>query len=335
MKFFDSLKANDIRNLYILHGQEEYVKEQALASLEDIVLKGAMRDMNISFIDGETANTDDIIASAQTLPLFNPKRLVIVKNYSPLYGKALNDKERKILIDYLAKVPDYLCLVFFCRGNIHKNTALFRAISKYGIEVTFDPLKDKELILWIRTAFKRAGKIISPQDAEYMALMAGNDLASLVHEIDKIVNYTGNAKSVSAHDIDAVVTRVSAANIFKLVDAIGDRDADKALYYISELIQAGESPVGMLSMIARQFRILLQCQILMDNGYSVKEIASEIHLPFFVVNGCKSQLKNFTRQQLVSALRLCLVTDVRMKSTSFKQDMLIEELVFALKNNGL
>jgi DNA polymerase-3 subunit delta len=334
-EFFNNLKAGDIARLYLFYGQEEYVKEQALAQLKDTLLDGAVRDMNMTVLDGETASTDDILACADTLPLFGGRRLVVIRNYAPLMGRGVDTADRKRLVDYIAHIPEHLCLVFVCRGDIRKNTALFKAIGKYGAVVDFAPLKDKELILWIRTAFKRFGKAISPQDAQYMAMMAGSELETLVHEIHKVADYAGEAHVICAQDIDAVVARISSANIFKMVDAIGQKDVDKALYHMNELLESGQSPIGMLSMIARQFRILLQCRLLLDKGYSAREISSQVKLPIFAVNGYINQLKKFDKRQIAEALRHCLQTDLDMKSTSFNQAMILERLVLSLKNNGI
>jgi DNA polymerase-3 subunit delta len=88
-------------------------------------------------------------------------------------------------------------------------------------------------------------------------------------------------------------------------------------------------------MIARQFRILLQCRLLLDKGYSAREISSQVKLPIFAVNGYINQLKKFDKRQIAEALRHCLQTDLDMKSTSFNQAMILERLVLSLKNNGI
>lgn len=336
MEFFNRLKTGDIANLYLFYGQEEYIKDQAVAQLKDALIPPAVQELNMTVIDGESASVDDILAAAETLPVFNHRRLIAVRNYAGLVGHGSSgDAATRRLIGYMSRIPEYLCLVFVCRGDIPKNTALFKALSQHGVVIDFAPLKDKDLILWIRTAFKRLGKAISPQDAQYMALMAGTELEVLDQEIRKVSAYATDSSVIAANHIDAVVTRTASANIFKMVDAIGQRDSDKALMYINELVEMGQSPIGMLAMIARQFRLLLQCKLLLDKRCDVKEIAAQVKLPLFVVRGYIAQLKAFTKEQLVYALKSCLQADLAMKSSSVDQSIILEKLVLILKNNGI
>jgi len=56
------------------------------------------------------------------------------------------------------------------------------------------------------------------------------------------------------------------------VDAIGLRQREKAMRVLHELLEPGAAPAYLLTMIERQFRILLQVKDMQTRGCSLAEM---------------------------------------------------------------
>ncbi|EQG75858.1 DNA-directed DNA polymerase III delta subunit domain protein [Clostridioides difficile DA00165] len=60
---------------------------------------------------------------------------------------------------------------------------------------------------------------------------------------------------------------------------------------LNDMIQEGESVLGIFSMIARQFKIIMQVRQLQLDGYSTKLIADKLKMHQFVVGKALKQTK--------------------------------------------
>ena len=85
---------------------------------------------------------------------------------------------------------------------------------------------------------------------------------------------------------------------------------------LSDMIYEGESVFGIFSMIARQFKVIIQVRQLQLQGHSSKSIADRLKLHPFVVGKALKQTKNFSFFKLYTILiyfnilRLFLFTNI-------------------------
>ena len=67
MTFFKNIKNNSLSGAYLMHGEEEFIKDSALRALKD-TLDEVSRELNLQTL--ETATADEIISACETLPFF-------------------------------------------------------------------------------------------------------------------------------------------------------------------------------------------------------------------------------------------------------------------------
>lgn len=83
----------------------------------------------------------------------------------------------------------------------------------------------------------------------------------------------------------------------------------------------------VLSLITRQFRIILKCKSLSESGYSGNDIAKKIGTAPFVANAGVRQSRNFGYDTLKRALNKCIETDYSIKSGALDAVSGIEILI--------
>ncbi|MGI6113186.1 MAG: DNA polymerase III subunit delta [Mahellales bacterium] len=347
-KIFNEIRNDDIVRLYLFYGEEQYIMDQAVKQLKDRLLDDGTKDLNFSILDGSAITCRQLVDAWEMLPFFSDKRLVIVKDYRYLSASAgrkktgddkgdddqdseedkqENHEEYQLIIDKIRDIPDTACVVFIVKGNIDKRKKLFKMINEYGRVYAFDLLKGKELLQWIKSAFKKRGFDIDREAAEYLILCCGQGLQDIANEMEKVISYVGTSTSIHREDVDKVIQRSLDINIFKMVDAIGLKNADLALDLYNDLIKDGQHVLRILAMIIRQFRIIFQIKLLMNKGYSEKQTIEKLKLhPYYAYNYVK-QSHNFDINTLNEILKACLKVDNAIKRSILDSSIAVEMLI--------
>jgi len=109
----------------------------------------------------------------------------------------------------------------------------------------------------IDAALNKAGKRLSAGGRRQIMSMTGFDLRTLTANLDKLVHYAGERKTISDDDITFVLSRTRKDPIFEFTNAVGDRDLSASLFLLKSLTGDGMHPLQLLSAVANQIRRLL------------------------------------------------------------------------------
>ncbi len=326
----NSLERKVVSPVYLLYGEETYIRDEVLNMFRDKLLPAEVKDFNLDILDGRAIGPEEIAGLAATLPFLAEKRVVIVKEAEFFKARRKNKEENegqgkdeikeekspageKVLLEYLAAPATSTCLVF-TTGSVDKKKKIYKAIEKSGQVVEFSPLKGKALTLWLERRFSDAGKKIEPAAAAELITAVGNNLHQLAGEAKKLISYTGQRSTINKDDVKVMVGKTIELSIFDLVDAVGGQQFAQAVKMLREMVTYGEPPVRLLFMIARQFRLLLQVKVLHSEGVAESQIAARIKLHPYVTGKCLRQSRNFQREELEQAMAEILNTDAVIKT---------------------
>jgi DNA polymerase-3 subunit delta len=322
-ELFSSLKRKEVGRLYLFHGSEELLKREAVDRIRGILVPPSLEQLNLTVIDGDKASADTIINALETLPLMNPRRLVIVKDAAFGSGgkRALGREDMDVLEEYFIRIPEYSCLVINAKSRPDMRTRFIKTLKSVGEVVEFGRLKPNVFEKWVKKQFEANGKSMSAAALGRFLMLTGylerdseKTLDDIANETEKLVEYCKGKKTIRKEDIEALISRGPDKNIFRLVDAVGGRDIGTAVKLLADLKQSGEPPIRVLAMLARQFRLLIQAAALREAGYSNKAVASRLGLPPFVIGSMIRQSKNYSEGDLKKALRDLWEAEVRIKS---------------------
>jgi len=90
------------------------------------------------------------------------------------------------------------------------------------------------------------------------------------------------------------------------------------------LVQRRESPLLILFMIARHFRLLLQYRSLLEEGFPPARAASELKLAPFIARKIHSQALAFDREVLEEILIRLQEIDEKIKTGRLDQQLALE-----------
>ncbi len=333
---------------YILHGEDEFSRTRQVNEMRAKMGDPQFADLNISLLDGRKITLGELQHACDAMPFLADKRLVIVEGLlarlEPRRRKGGEEEAKeeseeesnpdlaKGLKEYLERLPETTRLVFLETKTLSKtNPILKQALGekKRAFVKDFEPPKESALPQWIEARVAEKGGAMDPEAIRELAIHVGTDLRLMDNEIDKLLAYSGSAP-VQVEDVRALVASVRETNIFELVDKIGERDTHTALRLLHEQLDQEAKPLYLLTMINRQFRLLVQIKDLTARGQTPAAIAEKLKLNPFVVTKTVAQARNFTMPQLDAIYGKLLETDLAIKTSRSDPVVALDTLVVDL-----
>jgi len=324
---------------YVFHGADEFTRAETLADFKRRLGPPDTVDLNTTILDGKTLTLAELHHVCDAIPFLAEKRLVIVEG---LLTQLTSRKDRKLstaqkehlaaLTDYLPHLPETTRLVFVEEKPLPASHPVLQLAQreKAGYVKRFDPPDVKALPRWIEKRVHKHGGEIEPQASRQLAAVVGADLRLLDQEIAKLVTYTNAERAITGTDVDNVVPYAQAAIVFDMVDALGQRDGRTAAQTLHRLLDAGEHPLGLLAMIVRQFRLLIQVKELKADGATPRDVAKKLGVHPFPAGKLYNQAIHFSAAQLEAVYRHLLDTDVDIKSGKIEAEVALDLLVAGL-----
>ena len=190
-EIFKQINKGSLSGAYLYFGEEEYIKEEALAQTIDSHVNPSLKDFNYVSLEGEHLSLEDIINSCETLPLMDDKRLVVIRDLPIINGKSDKLIDEVSFINYLKRITDTTLLILYNRGKLDKRKRIYKEINKSGKAFEFLPLNSRDLHIWINQQLRKQGKKISYEAIESLLDKTGNSLDLISKEIEKLLSYLG------------------------------------------------------------------------------------------------------------------------------------------------
>ena len=312
------IKANEFKPVYLLYGDEPYLKKQ----YEDKLIKAVVSDdtMNYPYFDKESVSVKEIMSIGDTLPFFAEKRLIVVENSG--FFKSSNDE----LAIYIKNMPDYL-IIIFVEEQIDKRNKLYKSVSETGYVSEMNAQPVSVLTKWIKGLFNAENKEITGEAVTCLLDRTGASMNLIKQEIEKLVTYVDNRPVIEKHDVEAVCSTQTVSRIFEMISAIGEKNQQKALNLYYDLLTLKEKPMSILFLIVRQFNGILQVSQGLSQGKNNSVMAKEIGIQPFLVGKYASCARKFTPEILYSALKDCAQVEEDVKSGKLIDRIAVEMII--------
>ncbi len=324
---------------YVFHGEDEFTRSETLSSFERRLGPADTVSLNTTTLDGRALTLAGLRHACDAIPFLAERRLVIVEGLLvtliPRKGQHLPEARQRLLdqlTDYLPHLPPTTRLVFVEELTLSSNHPIVRLAQRepQGYEKRFSPPDTGSLPRWIGKRAQKHGGRIEPRASHQLAAVVGADLRLLDQEISKLVTYTGGSRAITAADVEILVPYSQDAVIFDLVDALGSRDGPTAARTLHRLLESGEHPLGLLGMIVRQFRLLIQVEELKSHGASPRDIADVLKIHPFPARKLHAQATHFTGPQLEQVYRHLSDVDLAIKTGQMEPEDALDLLVAGL-----
>jgi DNA polymerase-3 subunit delta len=277
--------------LYVLHGDEDFLKRQVLLALRGLVLGGEGDDLGLSVHAGDRATFAAVYDELQTLPFFSRRRLVVVENAEPFVSKHRDALEKAV-----GRVPASATLVLDVK-SWPANTRLAKVIDAAATITCKAPAAYKLPAWCVQWAEARHGKQLAQPAANLLVELVGAEMGQLDQELLKLAVYVGERPRIEAGDVDKLVGSSRAESTWKIFDAIGAGRPAEALAILGRLLDQGEDPLRIVGAFSMQLRRLAQVARLNQQGKSLAAALKEAGVLPFQAKGCEQQLRHLGRRR--------------------------------------
>lgn len=316
--------------IYLLHGDDVMASEEALRQLLAEAVPPAALDLALTRLDGAGLSTAALIEHCEALPFLSPKRVVVVEGLAGRLeskGRGQEPGLLKQLRDYLPRMAGTTVLILRERAALAANHPLVITVSKLGEVREFNPPRGRELSRWIAQQAQREGCEITPAAADLLAATAGTDAAVLRQEVAKLATYVGTQGRIDERLVAELASAGRLSDIFGLVDAIGLRRRAQAMVELRRLLDAGQHPLYILTMVVRQFRLLLLVRALPAGERRPESAARALRLHPYVADKIVTQSQAFRREDLEQIYHRLVAAEQEIKTGKRDGEVALELLV--------
>jgi len=269
--------------LYLLEGADAQARHDLSQVFVTLVDEGlhAFNVESVHAADATSASVRDqmlssLIASARTLPMMAPRRVVLVYDadrlLSPKRGRE-DDTEVLPLADgpvagrgrkrapapltpaeafeeYLQK-PEPMTTLVLVAGPLDASRRLVKQVRSHAIAVDCGTIDNvDEAAVWIRNRLAADELTLEPRALQRLLHATGLNLARIRAEIEKLVLYAAGESTITERHVrDLVLPEAEPGEGFAMGTAIWNHDVRGALSEIAAQLEAGAQPPMVLGQI--------------------------------------------------------------------------------------
>ena len=328
-----SVASGQLGRLYLFHGAERYLLEYYLEKIKSLLITGDFSEFNYRRYDGESLSVDTLTAACDTMPAFSERTLIEVHDFDVANA---TDENKKKLSALFSDLPEYVCLIFVC-GILSEtpdgSPKLMKEFKKAAKVVDFGTQEPSKLIKWIKEHFAANGRTIDTPTAEYLAMVTGGLMTSMNTEIEKVSAYSAGG-AVTRAQIDAVVTPVLDAVVYRMTDHIASGNFSAAASVMDELLRMNEKPHYLIFSITLKLRQLLTARCCLEAGMGEKGLMSLCGIKYdWQARSLMSSARKSTVRAFRQAVSLSAEAAYRMNSGTDPEVSLTELLIGLAANS--
>lgn len=294
--------------IYTLYGEDTFGINKFI---NDLMKKEQIED-KITY-DYEECNIKDVLEECSYNDLFGNKKLVVLNNANFLTGKTtLNDDS---LESYVNNPNELTILILKVNEDkLDERKKLVKLLKEKSTVKSFLSLDVKDINAYIKNYFTGEGYKIDNTTIALIASRINGNTKVLNSELNKLMLYKINDKTITKEDVLKVITKYEEDNIFKLVDAVIKKDKPSIFTLYKGLIDNKEEPAVIMSLLSNNLRIILQSGILYKDGYSKDKIASYLKEHPYRISLALENSRLIEKKELINDLNKLAILDYQIKS---------------------
>jgi DNA polymerase-3 subunit delta len=326
----NALKKGEIGEVYLLHGPEGFLRDQAARAITESVMKDApLREFNDLTFSLLTDDLFEALAAAEQMPMLSPRRVVRIECAKQRNQKLTEDEEAAVLA-YVQR-PSPTTVVIFLMDEMDKRFKFTKILQDACFAVEFGELKDDELGKWAKERFRELNTTIDAYTLQQLVQLAGSNVRNLTQEVEKLATAALPAGVVTAELVDQLVPRTREQDNFELTNKLVANDRAGALRILQRMMNDGAEPLMVIGLLASNYHKLALTKELMTQGQSVQDVFKVVG---YKPDSFMSCARRSDAERLARSLRLIAAADLAIKTSVGTPRMQIELLVCELASRN-
>ncbi len=277
----------------LYHGNSTYLSlEEVHSHLSN--LKKENPTINADILNADSKDPREIVDFLTSPSLFSTKRMILIKR---LY----RNKERAILtetlLDILEEGKNDDHIIIWEDQKIRSNTKYYKFFKKNKAIEELNELNKRTFFTWLRKELDKQGLKIDQAVTKRLAERTNYDPERCKNEIEKFKLHNPNI-IIRKEDIEELTADTLEEEIWDLTDAINTQDKKRSITILERLAAQGTDANYILSMLARNLRLLYLTKSLDEEGNGYKEISSLLKIPPFTTPSLIKASKQYSEEKL-------------------------------------
>ena len=357
--------------IYAVVGSDDVEVKHTAAELVEKLKPAAAGEFGLETIDGAADNADQAAArirstieALRTLPFFGGEKLVWLKNANFLGDdqKARSATVQAALQELSETIdagPGSEIIFLLSAIDVDKRRSFYKSLAKRAELQIFDKLDssrggwEEEATEMVQARAKKRKLQFDDDALELFVLLTGGDTREIENELEKIDIYLGEERAVKVDLVRELVPLTREGVIFDLSNALAGRDLKHALDLVRQLLDQGESAIGILLVaVLPTVRNLLLAKDLMERHRiprphvpfpfisAINRLPAEAtaHLPrkkdgsinAYTLGIAAQNAHRFSTKQLIAGMTACLAANLQLVTTLLDHEVILTEVVVKL-----
>ncbi len=293
----------------LYHGNSPFLSLEALnTKLEH--LKATNPLVEISFLEAETSDPNKIVDEILSQSLFSSTRIFILKR---IYRNKKKELFLEKILNLIEQNTSKDIVLFWEDQKIKSNTKYYKFFLKGNNIEEQDALNKRTFIPWAKARIAKSELKIEANALKELSERTNYDPERLNMEIEKF-RLNDEKKSISIDDVESLTTDTLERDIWSLIDAINESDTVKSMNILENLNKQSVDPNYIISMLARNLRLITLTKFLLEKDSSSREIASALKVPPFLVPNLIKGAKKYSTERLVTIFTKLSNLDFQIKT---------------------
>lgn len=316
--------------VYILHGEDEYGMSQFVSAMQEKLGDPANAEMNITHLDGDSLDMNQLVNAASAMPFLAPRRIVVLEN--PV-KKMKASEQKDAFTAFLDDLPQTTAMVLVAKSTLKETHWLLKwakqakgrsYVRKYSV------LKGPQMANFVRKYSKDQGGEMTPQAAALLAEFVGEDPRMAAMEVDKLLAFVNYSRPIDEDDVnEAAAVSGSQADFFVLIDSLAAKNGKLGLKMLRGLLEE-QHPLQLFASVVGHFRVLIQTRELVEAGRGEAEVAKELHIHPYRAKKLTAEARRLSLEGLEAIYNRLLDYDLEIKTGQIEAELALETLVVTL-----
>lgn len=304
--FLEKLGQSTPQPIYVLYGDEDFLRRQSLAALRQHLLgTGEEANLGLTTFPGDKAIWSAVRDELDTLPFLAPRRLVVIEQADPFVTA------HRAQLEKFVSTPTKNGTLVLDVKTWASNTKLYKMLDGPG-SVSCKAPPGAKLAEWCRHwCATQHDKQLAVPASQLLLELIGPEMGLLDQELAKLATYAGDRKQITVEDVDLLVGNSRTENTFRIFDLLAAGKAADALQLLDKLLQQGEQPVALLGAFGWQLRKLAAAARLNAQGVGLGEAISRCGL--FKAREAEQLMRHLGRRRLDQLFDWLLQVDLGLK----------------------
>ncbi|MBQ8902274.1 MAG: DNA polymerase III subunit delta [Bacilli bacterium] len=315
-------------NTYLIVSETIYNIEEKLKELKNGI-------DNIITFNMDENTIDEILEEASYFSMFDDKKCVVVKN-AKIFGSSKSSDTNKAkedinkLLKYLDEENKNTKLIFIYNGKADSKKKIYNLLKNNGNVFSFPSMTKTDMKNELNKIVTNNGYKIDDTSLWYIINNTLGNFDLAINEIKKIMIYYSNPTTIKYEDVVGLTSKTLEDNNFKLIDSIISRNLEDSLKLLNEAKILKVEPNVILSLLYREFRLMLSVLLYEKNKYSHDEVLSNLRLQEWQYSKVKNNLRIYNEREIKEEIVKLSNIDYKLKSGLVNRDTVLISYIMDL-----